>query len=122
LITGRPNIGKTTVFLNAATALKNKGYHVGGMFSREVGEKGARVGFEVIDFSTRNKGWLAHVHQPAGPQVSKYNVNVGDLDQIGVKAIQNSLKVAEVAVIDAIGPMELFSSAFKGAIRDAIDS
>jgi nucleoside-triphosphatase len=121
MITGRPNIGRTTVLLNAATALKNKGYHVGGMLSREVREKGARVGFEAIDFSTGNKGWLGHVHQPAGPQVSKYKINLGDLDQIGVKAIQDSLKVAEVIVINEIGSMQLFSSAFKEAIRDAID-
>jgi len=117
-ITGRPGIGKTTVLLNAANGLKNKGYSVRGMLSREVREKGTRVGFEIVDFATGQRGWLAHVSQPTGPQVSKYRVNLSDLDQIGVKAIQDALKDAEVVIVDEIGPMELFSSAFK----DAVDS
>jgi nucleoside-triphosphatase len=122
LITGRPAVGKTTVLLNAANELKNRGYSVGGMLSREVREKGTRVGFEIIDFSKGNTGWLAHINQPVGPQVSKYRVNLDDLYQIGVKAIQNALKEAEVVVVDEIGPMELFSQTFKQAIKDTVNS
>jgi len=121
-ITGRPGVGKTTVLLNAANGLKNKGYRVGGMLSREVRQEGTRIGFEIVDFSTGQRGWLAHVNQPTGPQVSKYRVNLHDLDQIGVKAIQNALRDAEVVIVDEIGPMELFSSTFKQVIKDAIDS
>jgi len=121
-ITGRPGVGKTTVLLNAANELKNKGYKVSGMLSREVREKGTRVGFEIIDFATDQRGWLAHVNQPSGPQVSKYKVNLHDLDQIGVKAIEKALKDAEVVIVDEIGPMELFSSAFRQVIKDAINS
>lgn len=121
-ITGRPSIGKTTVLLNAANELKNKGYRIGGMLSRDVREKGTRIGFEIVNFTTGQRGWLAHVNQPTGPQVSKYRVNLNDLDQIGVEAVRSALKDAEVVVIDEIGPMELFSSAFKQAIKDAIDS
>lgn len=122
LITGRPGIGKTTVLLNAANELQNKGFRVGGMLSRDIREKGSRMGFEIVNFTSGQRGWLAHVNQPSGPQVSKYRVNLNDLDQIGVKAIKSALKEAEVVVIDEIGPMELFSSAFKQAIKDAIDS
>jgi len=121
-ITGRPGIGKTTVLLNAANELKNKGYSVGGMLSREVRQEGTRVGFEIVDFTTGRRGWLAHVNQPAGPQVSKYRVNLHDLDQIGVNAIRDAVKDAEVVIVDEIGPMELFSSAFKQVINDAVES
>ncbi len=121
-ITGRPGIGKTTVLINAANELKLKGYKVGGMLSREVREGGTRVGFEIADFTTGRRGWLAHVNQPTGPQVSKYRVNLHDVDHIGVKAIQTALKDAEVVIVDEIGPMELFSSAFKQVIKYAIDS
>ncbi len=122
LITGRPGIGKTAALMRTVNKLKNKGYNVGGMLSREVRENGRRVGFEIIDLSTGNKGRLAHLNQPTGPQVSKYKVNLDDLDQIGVKAIRDALKGAEVVIIDEIGPMELFSSAFKEAIKDVIHS
>ena len=120
LVTGRPGVGKTTVLLNAANELKTKGYTVGGMLSREVRQEGARIGFEIVDFATGQRGWLAHVNQPTGPQVSKYRVDLHDLDQIGVNAIRNALKDAEVVIIDEIGPMELFSSAFRQVIKHVV--
>ncbi|MGB9756561.1 MAG: nucleoside-triphosphatase, partial [Candidatus Bathyarchaeales archaeon] len=72
LLTGSPGIGKTTVLLKASTALKAKGYSVGGMISREVRLCGTRVGFEILDLKSGTRGWLAHVNQPTGPQVGKY--------------------------------------------------
>lgn len=121
-ITGKPGIGKTTILLNAANELKNEGYRIGGMLSREVRKDNVRIGFEITDFATGQKGWLAHINQPSGPQVSKYRVNLQDLDQIGVNAIRNALKDAQVIVIDEIGPMELFSKAFQQVVKDAADS
>jgi len=121
-VTGRPGIGKTTVLLNAAEKLRAGGYHIGGMISKEVREGDTRVGFQVIDINTGIKGWLAHVKQPTGPQVSKYKVNLNDLDLIGVKAIREAMNEADLVVIDEIGPMELFSQAFKQVIREAVDS
>lgn len=121
-ITGKPGIGKTTILLNAANELKNRGYRIGGMLSREVRQDGTRTGFEITDFATGQKGWLARTDQPSGPQVSKYRVNLHDLDQIGVNAIHNALKEAQVIVIDEVGPMELFSKAFRQAVKIAIDS
>ena len=121
-VTGRPGIGKTTVILNATNELRKRGYLVGGMVTREVKEKGARVGFQILDVSGSRTGWLAHISQPTGPQVGKYRVNLSDLDQVGVKAIQDALVTAEIVVIDEIGPMELLSSRFKQAVRDVLDS
>ncbi len=121
-MTGRPGIGKTTVLLNVAEELRAKGYYVGGMISRELRREGSRVGFEIIDFTTGERGWLAHVNQLAGPQVSKYRVNLHDLDSIGAKAIRTALKDADVIVIDEVGPMELFSQAFRQAVSDVLDS
>jgi len=120
-VTGRPGIGKTTVLLNAAEGLQARGYHVGGMISREV-RQGERVGFEIVDFRTGRRGWLAHVDQIVGPQVGKYRVNLSDLDSIGANAVLNASKDADVVVIDEIGPMELLSQAFKQSISEALDS
>jgi len=121
-VTGRPGIGKTTVLLSAAEKLKVKGYIVGGMISREVRQNGSRVGFEIIDFKTAEKGWLAHINQPIGPQVGKYKVNQEDIDSVGVRAIQTALRDADVVVIDEIGPMELSSQSFRRAVIDAMSS
>jgi nucleoside-triphosphatase len=122
LVTGRPGIGKTTVLLNAAEELKAKGYRVEGMISKEARREGRRVGFEVVNFGTGLRGWLAHVEQSVGPQVGKYKVNLDDLDSIGANAILDASKNADVVVIDEIGPMELFSQAFRKAVNEALNS
>jgi nucleoside-triphosphatase len=121
-VTGRPGIGKTSVLLRAVEGLKSKGYKIGGMVSREVREKGVRIGFEIIDFYSGRKGWLAHVDQPDGPKVSKYRVNLNDLNVIGAGSIRDAAKNAEIIVIDEIGPMELFSQAFREAVVEAMNS
>jgi nucleoside-triphosphatase len=122
LITGQPSIGKTTILLRTVDALKIKGYKIGGMISREIREGGARVGFEIVDLETRQKGWLAHVNQPDGPKISKYRVNLSDLDAIGAISILNAVADADVIVVDEIGPMELVSPAFKDAVSRAIEN
>lgn len=107
--------------MNAINELRNRDYSVGGMISREVREKGTRIGFEIADLNSDRRGWLSHIDQPTGPQVGKYRVNLTDLNQIGVKAIQDALKIADIVVIDEIGPMELSSITFKQAIKDALN-
>lgn len=121
-VTGPPGIGKTTVLVKAAETLEKKGYKLGGMLTREVRENGMRMGFEIIDYETKKRGWLAHVHQPSGPQIGKYRVNLMDLESIGASAIQNAVTRAEIIVIDEVGPMELHSAAFKEAVNKALES
>ena len=121
-VTGRPGIGKTSVLLRSVNGLKNRGYEIGGMISRDVREGGVRVGFEIMDFSTGQRGWLAHINQPTGPKISKYRVNLTDLDAIGVNSILDAIRNADVIIVDEIGPMELFSSAFRDAVVQAVES
>lgn len=121
-LTGRSGVGKTSVLLRAVDILKAEGCNIGGMIGREVRERGVRVGFEIVDLATGGKGWLAHVNQPTGPRVSRYRVNLSDLNAVGVTSILNAVENADVIVIDEIGPMELFSSDFKEAVMSAIKS
>jgi len=122
LITGTPGIGKTTVIMRVAEVLKARGKLVGGMTSKEQRDGEIRKGFLIQDVSNGNKGWLASVNQSDGPRVGKYRVNLNDLESIGVKAIQEATKSADVIIIDEIGPMELRSLAFKKAVQEALDS
>lgn len=122
LLTGNPGVGKTTVLTKAVGALKEKGYCVGGMISREVRKGGTRVGFEILDLSSGRRGWLARINQENGPQVGKYRVNMEDLDTIGAAAIADAVEKCDIIAIDEIGPMELFSEKFKQATRKALES
>jgi nucleoside-triphosphatase len=122
LLTGSPGVGKTTVLTKVVNTLKEKGYSVGGMISREGREGGVRVGFEIFDLTREKQGWLAHINQKAGPQVGKYRVNLEDLENIGAQAVNYAMENCDVAVIAEIGPMELFSEKFKAATREALES
>ena len=122
LITGPPRTGKTTVLLKTAEKLRAQGHKVGGMISQEVREKDIRVGFEILDYASGRRGWLAHTQQPAGPRIGKYRVNIDSLNSIGVTAILNAIENSDTVLIDEIGPMELCSKTFIEAVRKAVNS
>jgi nucleoside-triphosphatase len=122
LLTGNPGVGKTTVLMKTVNALKESGYKVGGIISREVREGGTRVGFEILDLNSSKRGWLAHINQKSGPRVGKYRVNIEDLNAIVARAILDAVENCDVIAIDEIGPMELFSEKFKEGVRKALES
>jgi nucleoside-triphosphatase len=102
--------------------LKKREYEVGGMICREVREGGIRVGFEIMDLSTGQRGWLAHVNQPEGPRIGKYRVNLTDLEVVGASSILGALQSADILAIDEVGPMELTSKAFSKALVKAVEN
>ena len=120
-MTGAPGSGKTTVALKSAERLKEKGYSVGGMLSRDARSYGNRIGFEILDLSSGRQGWLASIHQEQGPRVGKYRVNIGDLDRIGVHAILVADESMDAVIIDEIGPMEFFSERFIAAVKQVVE-
>ena len=119
LLTGKPGVGKTSVLVETIRELEARGLRVGGMVSREVRDGGVRVGFEISDLASGRKGWLAHVEQQEGPQIGKYRVNLKDLVEIGVNAINQAAYDSTISVIaiDEVGPMELCSEDFRNAVR-----
>jgi nucleoside-triphosphatase len=121
-LTGRPGVGKTSAILEVIKILKEEGYQVGGMISKDKREKGSRVGFEVRNIETGETGRLAHFNQPEGPRVGRYRVDLMSLNSVGVKAIIGAIDVSDIIVIDEIGPMELYSISFKDAVLKSIDS
>ncbi len=122
ILTGAPGVGKTTVLTKTVDALRTKGVSVGGMVTREVRENNVRVGFEILDLTNNQHGWLAHVNGQGGPQVGKYHVNLDNLDKIGTIAIIQALEKCSAIAIDEIGPMELYSQKFKQAVAQALES
>lgn len=102
--------------------LRERGFRAGGLYCPEIREGGVRAGFKIIDIMTGEERILAHVRQREGPQVSKYRVNVGNVDELSEAAIGRALREADFVVIDEIAPMELYSEGFRRAVRTAFDS
>src|SRR4030042_2756319 len=65
---------------------------------------------------------LSHVDNPSRYRVSKYGVDIQNLDSIGVAAIERAIAESDLIVIDEIGKMELFAPRFREAALKAIDS
>ena len=122
LITGTPGSGKTTVVQTVVERLKKKGFVPGGVYCPEIREGGSRKGFEMVDVMTGKQRILAHVDREEGPSVSRYGVNVDNVDAMSNSAIGNALEEADFLVIDEIAPMEIYSDEFRKQVKKALDS
>ena len=122
LVTGRPGSGKTSVIENAIKILQGHGLKPGGLYCPEIREGGVRLGFKIIDLMTGEERILAHVDQRDGPQVSRYRVNVKNVDEMSEAAIGRALREADFVVTDEIAPMEMYSEGFRRAVKAALDS
>lgn len=116
-----PGVGKTTVVHKVIAILKEKGLKVGGIYCPEIRVNNVRVGFEIIDLLTDNRGILSHKDQNDGPRVGKYRVNIQDLSNIGVKGLNKAIREADYIVIDEIGPMELQGEDFQKAVKNIVE-
>ncbi len=122
LITGSPGSGKTTVLEKVISKIKKKNLKTGGIYCPEIRSEGRRKGFEIVDIMTNQSKILAHVNQEQGPKISKYRVNVGNVDDMSESAISRALETADVLMIDEIAPMEIFREEFKRQVRKVLDS
>jgi len=125
LITGRPGVGKTTLFTRILSSLRSSGYRAAGFVCPEVREGGVRVGFKIVDLATGSSGWLAvsaeKVGPCRGPRVGRYCVVEDDVERVVAGAL-SSVEGADLVAIDEIGPMELSVEACRVAIYRALAS
>ncbi len=111
VVSGPPGVGKTTLVKRVADCAG-----CGGFYTEEVREGGRRIGFDVVDVTTGERGVLARVGL-AGPRVGRYGVNVEAMD-IMREALENA-KGKPCIVIDEIGPMELRLPGFWEIVEQA---
>ena len=114
--------GKSTLIQKLVELLRQKGKTIGGISTPELREGRSRVGFEIVDMMTGERGILSHIDRKEGPRISRYRVNLKDLNDIGVRGIKQALeKNADLIIIDEIGKMELFSKEFQAVVWEALN-
>jgi nucleoside-triphosphatase len=111
-------VGKTTLLQEALSRVRGK---AGGFYTREIRRRGIREGFEIVTLEGQS-AVLAHVSFRRSPRVSKYGVDVENLERVAVPALRQAARECDIVVIDEIGKMELFSSAFREAVQEALAS
>jgi nucleoside-triphosphatase len=118
LLTGRPGIGKTTVIKTVAELL---GKQAGGFYTEEIHGPGGRKGFRLVTLDGQETV-MAHVNLRGGgrPRVSRYGVDVGAIDRVGVTALRRAMTDCQVIIVDEIGKMELFSGQFRDVVIQAV--
>lgn len=118
LITGLPGSGKTTLIEKVISSFPELRWK--GFFTKEIRDKGERVGFEIITGEGK-RGILAHKDLKGGPRVGKYGVNIKDIDEVMGKSLEN-LEDARLVIIDEIGKMEMCSPFFRKKLMEVLSS
>ncbi len=118
LLTGKPGAGKTSLIKQAVAGMGGK---AGGFYTEEIRSGGTRLGFRLVTLDGES-AILSHVNIHSPYRVSKYGVNIDNLDQVGVSALNKAAEECDLVIIDEIGKMELFSAAFRETVLQIINS
>ncbi len=118
LLTGKPGTGKTSVIKQAITGMKDK---AGGFYTEEIRSGAVRQGFRLVTLDG-DTAILAHIDIRSRCRVSRYGVDIDSLDRVGVSALRHAAQHCDLVVVDEIGKMELFSTSFRQAVLQIIDS
>jgi len=121
-LTGAPGVGKTTAVMKVAEILRGHGLTVGGMITKEIRQRGRRIGFKVIDLMSGKSGHLAVAYEPGQPRVGKYHVRLSEFEAVGVNALLKAMELSDIIICDEVGPMELYSNAFIEAVKILLGS
>lgn len=119
-LSGLPSIGKTTTLLKTINILESQNYKIGGIVTEEVVEDGKKVGFYLLDWTTKEKKIFAHKDFQSRYKVGKYGLDIKLLEDLGVRALEEA-KEADVIVIDELGKMESESKKFVNAVKEILD-
>lgn len=129
LLTGHPGCGKTTLIRQIIPMLPGS---VHGFYTQEIRlpaqprKAQPRLGFEIITLDGQREVLAhvdpAHVNRRTKPRLGRYIINLPALETLAVPAIRQAIGQGGWAVVDEIGPMEIYSDSFRQAVVDVLDS
>jgi nucleoside-triphosphatase len=113
LLTGPPQCGKTTVVQKVVAGWPGKAT---GFYTREVRQKGIRLGFEIITLAGAT-ALLSHVDFPGPHRVGKYGVNLENFHRVALPAMEFRPGI-DLIVVDEVGKMECLSDRFVATLEN----
>ena len=112
LLTGPPQCGKTTAIQRVVADFPGQ---AAGFYTREVRERGRRVGFEIVTLAG-DVALLSHVDFPGPLRVGQYGVNLDNFHRVALPALEVAPGV-DLIVVDEVGKMECLSKEFVVAME-----
>jgi nucleoside-triphosphatase len=116
LVTGDPGVGKTTLIRQVVSTMRLR---AAGFYTEDLRSGGTREGFRIVTLDGE-MALLAAAGHPGAVNVSKYGVDVKELERVGVPALRRAMERGHVAVADEIGKMQLYSRPFRHMIFDLV--
>jgi nucleoside-triphosphatase len=116
LVMGEPGIGKTTLIRQVVSTMRMR---AAGFYTEDLQDSGVREGFRIVTLEGET-GLLASSEHEGPVHVSKYGVNIEELERVGVSAVRSAMQRGHVLVADEIGRMQLHSREFRRLLFDAV--
>ncbi len=120
-ISGALGTQKSETIRSIIEKLDEEGIDVGGMITEPIMEDNRRIGYQVMDWSTKEKAVFAHLDLESAIEVKGYGVNLDTLDEVGGKAIKKAAEENDVVLIDEIGKMQGESERFCEMVKAIFD-
>jgi nucleoside-triphosphatase len=116
LVTGAPGIGKTTLIRQVVSTMRMR---AAGFYTEDLRTGGVREGFRIVTLEG-DIALLASAGHPGPVLVSKYGVDIQELERVGVAALRRAMARGHIIVADEIGRMQLFSREFRHTVNEAV--
>lgn len=120
-ISGPSGIQKSNTIKSIIEMLDEEGISLGGMVTEPIMEDNRRVGFQVMDWQTKEKAVFAHLNLDSSLEVKGFGVDLDSLNEVGVKAIRDGANEKDVILIDEIGKMQVESEEFYSTVKKALE-
>jgi nucleoside-triphosphatase len=118
LVTGQPGVGKTTLIRQVVSTMHLR---AAGFYTEDLRTGGVREGFRIVTLEG-DIALLASSGHPGPVTVSKYGIDIDELERVGVAAMERARSRGHVIVADEIGRMQLYSRLFRHTVFDAVNA
>lgn len=117
LLTGKPRAGKSTAIRTLIDMIGAD--KCGGFYTEEIRGASDRLGFRCVTVAGESAE-LAHTDSASPLRVGRYGVMLEPFEQLAVRSVRQSMRQAQVTVIDEIGTMQLLSAPFRELVEQLI--